>query len=1265
MLLKKLFATGLLCILFISAGAAVFAEEGIPKSSNSGGSVTSAADKDDSAPVSPAIIRQPENRYYIPGSSVTLSLRAQGKDLQYQWYYKKPGQTSFTAWNSRIHTSESVTPGDSWNGIELYCRVTDGDGHSVNSDTVTICRSEEKLQTVLAVGDSLCKGTRNGGKGFVGDLGIPYLNAAVPGASLSTARSDVTNIPDQLAQVTGFDPDIVIAQGGLNDLYADTPMGDIPTRQATDIDSLDLTTIMGGMQKLFIIMKDRFPDAQHFFLINHKVFRKGVYLVTTPNGAGYTQQDMHDAFVACCKVYNVGVMDVFQDSPLDSGISSFLCEENYTWESDPGLDRAQNNQTDYINGNGVHPLSRGYIEYYLPVILNHITVEQPPEKQLSILSQPQDQSILLGEKITLSVKAEGDFVKYKWYFRKKSQTDFTPWPNRVSATETVTPSASWDGIQLYCAVTDSHGTSMRSDIVTVKVRQELKIITQPQDRLFAVGSMTAFSLKAQGTGLRYQWYFKKRGQTTFTAWNNRTHPAETVSPDASWDGIELYCVVTDREGFSVQSDTVTACIGDAKKILAVGDSICKGNRNSSRGFVGDLGLPYRIAALTGATLSANDSDIKDIPSLLAEIVDYDPDIVIADGGVNDYLYSVPMGEIPSSPLKSESELDSSALGTVMGGLQRLFLIMENQYPDAQKYFVITHKTTRRIPKTINGQNVYTDQDKYVDFTVTQNGAGYTQQDLHDAIAQCCAVYGVEVIDVYNDSPLNTALSEYRSPTAYSKDNSVTYTQYVDIDGVHPLSLGYTEYYLPVMLQHIDTATSPKTLAITRQPESQTTVPGGSVTLSLKAQGDFLKYQWYFKKEGQTDFSPWTNRVKPSETVTPPESWDGIQLYCVVTDKYGHSAQSDTVTIAVRQEPAITRQPESREIHLGDSVTLSLAAKGNSLKYQWYYKKPGQSQFAVWKSHTRASETVTPPESWDGIQLYCIVTDRYGVSVQSKTVRILVRQKPAIIRQPQNMEISFGESVTLSLEAQGNALKYQWYFKKEGKTDFSPWTNRVKPSETVTPPESWDGIHLYCVVTDRYGVSVQSKTVRVLVRQEPSITRQPENRDIFLGDAVTLSLRAKGNSLKYQWYYKKAGQTQFAIWKSHTKVSETVTPPESWDGIQLYCIVTDRYGVSVQSKTVRVLVRQKPAIIRQPQSMEISLGESVTLSLKAQGNDLQYQWYYKKSGQAQFAVWKNRTHASETVTPPESWDGIQLYCIVTDRYGVSVQSESAIIQITKK
>lgn len=90
-------------------------------------------------------------------------------------------------------------------------------------------------------------------------------------------------------------------------------------------------------------------------------------------------------------------------------------------------------------------------------------------------------------------------------------------------------------------------------------------------------------------------------------------------------------------------------------------------------------------------------------------------------------------------------------------------------------------------------------------------------------------------------------------------------------------------------------------------------------------------------------------------------------------------------------PQIIIQPESREITLGDAITISLKARGVGLTYQWYFKKTDQSSFNKWNNHTSDSENVTPNATWNGIQLYCAITDSNGNVSNSDIITITLNQ----------------------------------------------------------------------------------------------------------------------------------------------------------------------------------------------------------------------------------------------------------------------------------
>ncbi len=301
------------------------------------------------------------------------------------------------------------------------------------------------------------------------------------------------------------------------------------------------------------------------------------------------------------------------------------------------------------------------------------------------------------------------------------------------------------------------------------------------------------------------------------------------------------------------------------------------------------------------------------------------------------------------------------------------------------------------------------------------------------------------------------------------------------------------------------------------------------------------------------------------------------------------------------------------------------------------------------------------EEWEAL-----LTDEYGGSVtlhptfENVSVYYNYTRVLKITAQPTDQNIKLGDTVKLNVKAEGEGLTYQWYFKKAGQTSFSKWNGRTHATETVTPNATWNGIQLYCIVKDSAGNTEQSNPAKITVTGTPKITRQPVSQTVALGDTIQLSVKAEGVGLTYQWYFKKAGQTAWNKWKGRTHATETVTPNATWNGIQLYCEIRDAAGAKVSSSTARITVSGAPKITVQPVSQTMALGDTIQLSVKAEGVGLTYQWYFKKAGQTAWNKWKGRTHATETVTPNATWNGIKLYCEIKDGAGDSVKSDTVTI-----
>ena len=362
---------------------------------------------------------------------------------------------------------------------------------------------------------------------------------------------------------------------------------------------------------------------------------------------------------------------------------------------------------------------------------------------------------------------------------------------------------------------------------------------------------------------------------------------------------------------------------------------------------------------------------------------------------------------------------------------------------------------------------------------------------------------------------------------------------------------------------------------------------------------------------------------------------------------------------------ITQQPEGFTSTVGTTLSFHIGAYGDGLKYQWYYKKKGAAGWNVWNGHTGASTSGRANLGWDGMQLRCKVTDSAGNSLYSDACTLSVSEMVHINQQPQSVTAFSGKTVTFSVEAvpadgSSRELSYQWYYKKKGAKNWSLWKGHTSATTSGVANVSWNGMQVYCEICDVFWANYcPTATATITISDSVVITSQPSNVTAAVGGTVKFTVKAQGDGLKYQWYYKKKGATAWSLWKGHTTATTSATVNATWDGIQLYCAITDPNGCTVQSDAATVTL-SPIKITSQPQNVTAKEGDTVKFTVKAEGSGLKYQWYYKKKGAIAWSLWKGHTTATTSAAVNSTWNGIQLYCLLTDADGNTLSSGTATV-----
>lgn len=122
--------------------------------------------------------------------------------------------------------------------------------------------------------------------------------------------------------------------------------------------------------------------------------------------------------------------------------------------------------------------------------------------------------------------------------------------------------------------------------------------------------------------------------------------------------------------------------------------------------------------------------------------------------------------------------------------------------------------------------------------------------------------------------------------------------------------------------------------------------------------------------------------------------------------------------------AITKQPESKTITLGETTTISIEATGSNITYQWkialddseYYQNATNLQ-SINCSGGKTNTITCKPLQERTFKFYCIVTDSNGNSLTSNTVNLIVNQStPEVPDEPETPEVKLD---SISVEYKGD------------------------------------------------------------------------------------------------------------------------------------------------------------------------------------------------------------------------------------------------------
>jgi alpha-tubulin suppressor-like RCC1 family protein len=470
-------------------------------------------------------------------------------------------------------------------------------------------------------------------------------------------------------------------------------------------------------------------------------------------------------------------------------------------------------------------------------------------------------------------------------------------------------------------------------------------------------------------------------------------------------------------------------------------------------------------------------------------------------------------------------------------------------------------------------------------------------------------------------------------------------------------------------------------AITEQPENQSVTAGTSTSFSIRATSSALAYQWQSSSDDGATWSDLSNTApyNGANTVSlyiaaTPDTLDGMQYRCVVTNPLD-TITSNPATLTVIISPAFTRQPQSITITAGANTAFTVAATGRPAPtYQWQSDPPDSatwtniSNSALYGGVTTGTLTITAaPGSLNGRRYRCIASNGADWDATSNTAILTVNVPATITRQPADKTVTAGQNTTFTITAAGTpTLTYRWQYSTDGTswtnlTNTAPYSGVTTTTLTIASASvALDGTQYRCAVTNPLN-TVESTPATLTVIIKPAITTQPESTTITAGANATFTIAATGfPAPAYQWQSSPNGATWTNLSNNatyggaNTNTLTIIAAPGDLNGTQYRCIASNGDNSNATSAAATLTVNTPPAIITQPDSQTVLVGQTIVFTVAAAGFPAPtYQWQIlgtdnRWTSLADNATYNGVTTASLTIaniTP--AMTGAQYRCTITN------------------
>lgn len=392
---------------------------------------------------------------------------------------------------------------------------------------------------------------------------------------------------------------------------------------------------------------------------------------------------------------------------------------------------------------------------------------------------------------------------------------------------------------------------------------------------------------------------------------------------------------------------------------------------------------------------------------------------------------------------------------------------------------------------------------------------------------------------------------------------------------------------------------------------------------------------------------------------------------------GNPVQTRNITFTINPGagPAVTTNPSSQAICVGNNVTFNAAGTGVT-GYQWEVSTNSGGTWnpiggAIATSYTISGVTV----GLNNNQYRCVLTGQCGTS-NTNPATLTVNTLPNISGQPSNIAVCSGSSASFAVTATGTGITYQWQISTTGMggtysnlSNVAPYSNVGTATLTINPTTTGlSGNYYRCVVTGTCTPPATSNPALLTVNSSVTVTGNPSDQTICEGTGTSFTAAASGSGLIFQWEVSTNGGSTWNNVVNNANYAGATTPtltltnvPPTFNNYRYRNNITSPPCTPGITTAATLTVNTFPVIISHPSNLTICEGANSTFTVGATTGvgALTYQWQFRQTPASAWVNISGATSSSFSQSSVIGQNGYQFRAVVTAGCGSSNSNPATI------